>query len=187
MRKITLIMHVSLDGFVAGPNGEMDWIKFDDELFGFVGKFTDDADTALYGRVTWQMMENYWPTAGDQPGATKHDKDHSAWYKKVHKVVLSKSMRDSRADKTTFIGDNIPEELTKLKQQPGGNILMLGSPSAVHLLTHHHLIDEYWLFTNPVIIGKGIPMFAGGDQINLKPLPTKTFPCGVTALSYTLT
>src|SRR5215213_3168477 len=155
MRKITLIMHTSLDGLVAGPNGEMDWIKLDDEMFDFVGNFTKDADTALYGRVTWQMMDNYWPEAGDKPNASKHDKEHSAWYNQVDKVVLSKSMQGTKADKTTFIGDNIPEALTKLKQQPGKNILMLGSPGAVRSLMHHNLIDEYWLFMNPVILGQG--------------------------------
>ncbi|HLG33619.1 MAG TPA: dihydrofolate reductase, partial [Bacteroidia bacterium] len=70
MRKIILSIHTTLDGFAAGVNGEMDWIKIDDEMFDFVKSFTDNADTALYGRVTWQMMDSYWPTAGDKPDAT---------------------------------------------------------------------------------------------------------------------
>ena len=98
MRKIISFMHISLDGFVAGPNGEMDWIKVDQEIFDYVGKRISEGDTALYGRVTYQMMESYWPTAGDKPTATKHDIEHSKWYKKVHKVVLSKTMKDSRFD-----------------------------------------------------------------------------------------
>lgn len=85
-------MHLSLDGFVAGPKGEMDWIKTDEEIFDYVGKRISQGDTALYGRVTYQMMESYWPTAADQRTATKHDIEHSAWYSKVHKVVLSKTM-----------------------------------------------------------------------------------------------
>lgn len=76
MRKVIVLEHVTLDGFVAGPNGEMDWISLDDKMFDDVGHFTDDADTALYGRVTYQMMEGYWPTAGDQPGASNHDIKH---------------------------------------------------------------------------------------------------------------
>jgi dihydrofolate reductase len=187
MRKIILIMHASLDGFVGGPNGEMDWIKFDDDLFGFVGTFTEDADTALYSRVTWEMMENYWPTAGDKPNAGKHDIDHSNWYKKVDKVVLSRSMRGKQHDKTRFLSDNVPAEIEKIKQQPGKNILLLGSPTAVHLLTQHQLIDEYWIFVNPIIIGEGIPLFKDVQhKMSLKPLSTKSFPCGVTALSYSL-
>ena len=89
MRNLIFFMHTSLDGFVAGVNGEMDWIKFDDDLFDFVATMTDQADTALYGRVTYEMMQSYWPKAGEQPNATKHDKEHSDWYNQVSKVVLS--------------------------------------------------------------------------------------------------
>ncbi len=100
MRKIISFMHVSLDGFVAGPNGELDWVKIDQEIFDYVGKRISEGDTALYGRVTYQMMENYWPTAGDKPKATKHDIEHSKWYNKVYKVVLSKTMNpDSYRDR----------------------------------------------------------------------------------------
>ena len=94
MRKIISFIHISLDGFVAGPKGEMDWIKVDQEIFDHVGKRISETDTALYGRVTYQMMENYWPTAGDKPNASKHDMEHAHWYNKVHKVVLSKTMKE---------------------------------------------------------------------------------------------
>ena len=89
MRKLIISLHTTLDGFAAGPNGEMDWINVDEEMFEYAARRTNEADTALYGRVTYQMMESYWPTAGDQPNATKHDKQHSSWYNKVTKVVLS--------------------------------------------------------------------------------------------------
>ena len=77
MRKIISFMHISLDGFVAGLNGEMDWIKVDEEIFDYVGKRIGEGDTALYGQVTYQMMENYWPAAGTKPEATRHDIEHS--------------------------------------------------------------------------------------------------------------
>lgn len=93
MRKIISFMHVSLDGFVAGPNGELNWIKRDEELFDYVGKRIQETNTALYGRVTYEMMEAYWPTAGDEPEASKHDIEHSKWYNNVHKLVLSKIMK----------------------------------------------------------------------------------------------
>src|SRR5204863_1178783 len=93
MRKLVLFMHASLDGFVAGPNGEMDWIKVDDEMFDYAGKRTNESDTALYGRVTYDMMEAYWPTAANQPNASKHDIEHSAWYNQVEKIVVSKSLK----------------------------------------------------------------------------------------------
>ena len=123
-------MHTSLDGFVAGLNREMDWIKVDDEIFDFVGTMTDQADTALYGRVTYQMMESYWPTAGEKPEASKHDIEHSGWYKKVSKIVLSSTMKETGQNNTTVISGNITENINQIKQQDGKNILIFGSPSA---------------------------------------------------------
>src|SRR5215216_2481954 len=105
MKKLVLFMHASLDGFVAGPNGEMDWINVDDEMFEYAGQRTNNADTALYGRITYQMMESYWPTAGNQPGASKHDIEHSKWYNQVTKVVISRSMKGQNPPKTKIISD----------------------------------------------------------------------------------
>ena len=188
MRKIISFMHVSLDGFVAGPNGEMDWIKVDEEIFDYVGKRINEGDTALYGRVTYQMMESYWPTAGDAPGASKHDIEHSQWYSKVHKVVLSKTMKDEGLTNTTIISDNLSDRINELKQSgSNGNkdIAVFGSPSATHSLMQLGLIDGYWLFVNPIILGQGIPLFAGiKDKIKLKLLTTHQFTSGVTELNY---
>ena len=185
MRKIVLSMHVSLDGFVAGLKGEMDWIKLDDEVFDLVGGFTKEADTALYGRVTWEMMDDYWPTAADKPNASKHDIEHSQWYNKVDKLVLTKTMRGKKADKVKFISDNIFSEINSFKQAPGKNVMIFGSPTAAHSLMEYSLIDEYWLFVNPILLGQGIPLFANiKNRIDLKPLETKVFHCGVTALHY---
>lgn len=187
MKKIIICLHTSADGFVAGPNGEMDWIKLDDEMFDYVGKFTDEADTALYGRVTYQMMDSYWPTAADSPNASKHDIQHSRWYNKVDKVIISRTLKDKKQDKTIFIGDNIPAQIENIKNRPGSNILIFGSPSVAHVLMKHNLIDEYWLFVNPVILGKGIPTFTALEhKIALNPLETKVFSCGVTALHYSI-
>lgn len=176
---------MSLDGFVAGPNGEMDWIKVDEEIFNYVGKRIGEGDTALYGRVTFQMMENYWPTAGANPGASRHDIEHSAWYGKVHKVVLSKTLGGAGLTNTKIIGDNLSERIKEVKQQAGKDILLFGSPTATHSLIQLDLIDGYWLFVNPVIIGRGIPLFAGIKQKTaLKLLTTRQFACGVTELNY---
>ncbi|MBC8045764.1 MAG: dihydrofolate reductase [Fimbriimonadaceae bacterium] len=185
MRKLILFMHTSLDGFVAGPNGEMDWINADDDMFDYAGKQTDEADTALYGRVTYDMMNTYWPTAGEQPNASKHDKQHSAWYNSVLKVVISKTMKGSNIDNTQIISDHIPEEIKKLKQQPGKNIVIFGSPSASYPLTQNNLIDEYWLFVNPVLLGKGIPLFKNiNDKKDLLLIESKIFSSGVVMLQY---
>jgi len=194
MRKIISFMHLSLDGFVAGPNGEMDWIKVDEEIFDYVGKRISEGDTALYGRITYQMMENYWPTAADKPTATRHDIEHSKWYSKVHKVVLSKTMKDAALTNTTIISDNLLDRITALKQSSSAadgsgskDILLFGSPTATHSLIHLNLIDGYWLFVNPVILGRGIPLFADiKDKIKLQLLTTRQFTCGVTELNYTV-
>ena len=183
-------MHTSLDGFVAGLKGEMDWIKVDDAIFDFVGTMTDQADTALYGRVTYEMMQSYWPTAGKQPDASKHDKEHSAWYNKVSKVVLSKTINDAGLTNTKIISDNLSDRINEIKQSRNGGskeILLFGSPSATHSLIQLNLIDGYWLFINPIILGRGIPLFEDiKDKIKLKLLTTRQFTCGVTELNYTV-
>ena len=186
MRKIISFMHLSLDGFVAGPNGEMDWITVDEEIFDHVGKRIGESDTALYGRVTYDMMEGYWPTAADAPDASKHDIEHSKWYKEAHKIVLSKTLKDADLSNTTIISDNLVNTINAIKQQEGSDILLFGSPSATHSLIQLNLIDGYWLFVNPIILGRGIPLFADiQNKIKLKLLTTHQFSCGVTALSYT--
>lgn len=185
MRKIISFVHISLDGFVAGLNGEMDWIKVDAEIFDHVGKRISEGDTALYGRVTYQMMENYWPEAGNKPAATRHDIEHSKWYNKVHKVVLSKTIKDTVLTNTKIISDNLTHEINEIKHHPGKDILLFGSPTATHSLIQQNLIDGYWLFVNPVILGRGIPLFEDiKDRIKLKLLTTRQFTCGVTELNY---
>jgi dihydrofolate reductase len=193
MRKIISFMHISLDGFVAGPKGEMDWIKVDEEIFDYIGKRISGSDTALYGRVTYQMMENYWPAAGDMPDASRHDIEHSRWYNKAHKVVLSKTMKEATLINTKIISDNLPDRINEIKQSPssGGSgnndILLFGSPTATHSLIQLNLIDGYWLFINPIILGRGIPLFAGvKDKTKLNLLTTRQFTCGVTELNYTV-
>ena len=185
MRKLILFMHTSLDGFVAGTNGEMDWINVDEDMFEYAGKQTDEADTALYGRITYQMMESYWPTAADQPNATKHDKQHSSWYNKVAKVVLSKTMQGMNFNNVTIISDNLYNEMIKLKEGTGKDILIFGSPTAVHSLMAENLIDDYWLFVNPVLLGQGIPLFKSiKDKMNLKLITSNAFSSGVVCLHY---
>ena len=192
MRNLIFFMHISLDGFVAGLNGEMDWINLDDAMFDFIATMTDQADTALYGRVTYEMMQSYWPKAGEQPNATKHDIEHSTWYNKVSKVVLSKTIHETGLHNTKVIGDQLSDNINKLKQSrpaSGGSeskdILLFGSPTATHALMQQNLIDGYWLFVNPIILGKGIPLFVDiKDKIKLNLLTTRQFTNGVTELNY---
>lgn len=185
MRNLISFMHISLDGFVAGPNGEMNWIKVDEEIFDHVGRRISQTDTALYGRVTYEMMENYWPTAAEKPNASKHDKEHSAWYKQAGKIVLSHTMRGKELPNTTVVSDSLVQEINDIKQKPGSEILVFGSPRATHSLIQHNLIDGYWLFVNPVILGQGIPLFTGNaEKKKLKLVTTCRFASGVTELNY---
>jgi dihydrofolate reductase len=178
-------MHISLDGYVAGPKGEMNWIKVDQEIFDYVGNRIQKSDTAMYGRVTYDMMENYWPKAGDKPKASKHDIEHSRWYNNVRKVVLSNSLKGADLENTKIINDNLEEEINDLRQKPGDDILVFGSPTATHSLIRQNLIDGYWLFLNPIILGQGISLFSDNqDKTKLKLLNTHQFTSGVTELNY---
>jgi dihydrofolate reductase len=185
MRKLVFQMHISLDSYVAGMHGELDWIKLDEEMFDFVNILTNNADTALYGRVTYQIMNNYWPEAGMKPNASKHDIEHSSWYNRVSKIVLSNTLKNSGQADTTFISGNVIEKISRLKQQKGRNIIIFGSPSVSNLLLNEGLVDEFWLFINPVVLGDGISLFRGGSKIiKLEQKEVKTFKFGVTAIHY---
>lgn len=186
MRKLILLMHASMDGYVATEDGGMDWISFDDELFSDVGDITKDADAALYGRVTYDMMEGYWPNAGKQPNANAHTKQHSEWYNKVTKYVVSRS-QPKTGDKAEVIGKDLREEIRNIKSQPGKNIVMIGSPSVARDLIEAGLVDEILWNLNPVILGKGIPMYPEmNDRVKMKLTKSKTYQCGVIGLTFDL-
>lgn len=185
MRKIVSFVHLSLDGFVASADGSLDWVSITEELFDYVGQRIKQTDTALYGRVTYQMMEAYWPTAAAQPNASKHDLEHSRWYKTARKVVLSKTLDDKNLSNTKIIRDHLSEEINKLKQEVGSEVLVFGSPSATHALMAEDLIDEYWIFLNPVLLGQGIPLFKNiQHRTNLKLVTSKAFASGVVCMHY---
>ncbi len=185
MRNLVLFMHTSLDGFVAGKSGEMDWINVDEEIFDYAEQRTHEADTALYGRTTYEMMESYWPTAADQPNPTKHDIDHSKWYVNVAKVVLSRKMKGTNLVNTKIIHENVSDEIVKLKQGVGKEIIIFGSPTASHSLMAAKLIDDYWIFVNPVLLGQGIPLFNDiTDRTPLTLVASKVFSSGVVCLHY---
>jgi dihydrofolate reductase len=185
MRKIVSSIIMSLDNFTANTAGDLSMFKVDEEFFVMSEAFTDAADTALYGKGTYAIMQAYWPTAGDAPDASSHDKQHSKWYSHVNKYVLSTTLKNSDAPNTTIIRENVVEELKKLKQQEGKNIQIFGSPGVVRSLTQEGLIDEYWIFVYPVIIGNGIPLFKDiKQQIDLTLVSSKILKSGAVALHY---
>lgn len=186
MGKIVLFMHVSLDGYASGPNGEMDWIVVDDEIFDYGAQRITATNTALYGRKTFEMMEGYWHTAADQPNASKHDLEHATWYKSAKKVVLSNTLNVEDFEDTQVIRrEDFVSDLRELKQNTVGDILLFGSPTTAHSLLAEGLIDESWINVSPVLIGKGVPAFdAIKDSMKLKLLGTHVFSSGVVCLSH---
>jgi len=185
MRKLVSFMHVSLDGFVTDVNGKMDWILVDNEMFEYAGIRTRESDTAIYGRITYELMDNYWPTAAEQPNPTKHDLEHSKWYNRVSKVLVSKKMKGTHLPNTTIISENLSTEIRQLKKQAGKEIIMFGSPTVTHSLMEENLIDDYWLFVNPILLGKGLHLFKSlKNSIKLKLLSSKAFASGVVCIHY---
>lgn len=188
MRKIVSFVHVSLDGFVSSTaEGEhsLGWVSVTEEMFSYVEQRIQQTDTALYGRVTFEMMESYWPTAADSPDASAHDHAHSRWYKAARKVVLSKTLSEKDHPNTQIISDNLSAEINALKNSAGSEILVFGSPSATHALMAENLVDEYWLFVNPILLGQGIPLFKNiQDRTALTLVNSHIFASGVVCLHY---
>ena len=183
MRKVVSLMHMSLDGFVAGPNGEMDWISLPSDMYKEIMKEVHQADTAIYGRVVYYMMKNYWPTVLTQENPNEVALDHAKWVQDVRKIVFSSTINEELWNNTVQIKDNMKEEITKLKNEDGKEMMIFGSPSIVQEFMRLDLIDEFKIFLNPVVLGEGIPMFKDVDTTKLKLKESKAFD-GVIKLYY---
>lgn len=184
MGNLVAFAHISLDGFAADPKGGLGWVTVNDELFDHVGQRIQATDTSMYGRTTYELMEGYWPNAGDNPSATKHEREHSRWYNQTHKVILSTTLKTSLPN-TTIVHDNILSNVRSIKNQSKNEILLFGSPSATHELLRLDLVDEFWLFVNPVVLGQGLSLFGQSTtKKSLTLLSTKQFSFGVTELKY---
>lgn len=188
MRKVVLFMHASLDGFVGGPNGELDWISHDDEIFQDVTDMLEQVDAALYGRTTYQMMEGYWPTVPSNPASTPLELHHAQWVEQVDKIVFSTTLPGAEWNNTRLIKENIAEEIAQLKTRPGKDLMIFGSPRLSYAFMKLGLVDEYRINLNPVILGAGIPLFKDPqDRVNLQLRSAKTYACGVVGLRYATT
>jgi dihydrofolate reductase len=184
-RKVILLIHMSFDGFVAGANGETDWITIDDEIFKDSNELASTTDIALYGRATFQMMESYWPTVLTNSNSAPAELQHALWMERVRKIVFSTTLERVDWNNTILIKDNIGEEIARLKQQPGRNIIVFGSPRLAHSLMERGLIDQFRINVNPVVLGDGIPLFASADErIHLRLRQSKIFHSGVVGLLY---
>ena len=177
-RKIILDLAVTLDGFIEGKNGEVDWCIMAPEM-GFTS-FLNQIDTIFYGRKSYDEWGQYIPKTEE------HDSDKEMW-DLVHskeKYVFSKTQQRTD-DKAVFINNNILEEVTKLKNKPGKDIWLYGGASLITTFINLGLVDEFRLSVHPVILGEGKPMFIDIKQrLNLKMVTTRTFSSGVVQLIY---
>jgi dihydrofolate reductase len=185
MRKVLLSNLVTLDGFFAGPKGELDWHIVDEEFNQYAIDLLSKVDALLFGKVTYQLMADYWPAAATNPSTPKSDVEIADKMNNLPKIVFSKTLQEVKWNNSRLVKDNIAEEISKMKQQPGKDMVIFGSGSIVSTLMQHGLIDEYRIIVNPIVLGKGNPLFKGiKDKHNLKLLKTKVLGSGVVILYY---
>ena len=164
MKQLNLIVQTSLDGFVAGVHGEFDNFIGGEENLGFVCSIIDEGDTIMLGRVSYDLLNLYWPTAATKPGATQNEVKYSNWYNAASKIVVSTTLE--KANDVHVLNDIRSSEISDIKNQGGKNILIFGSPSVSRQLLDLNLIDNMWLIVHPVIFGDGIPLFKKRDQVS---------------------
>ena len=183
MRKVILMMSVSLDGYIEGPSRELDWQMVDDELHRHFNEQLSEMGGFLDGRVTYELMAGFWPTADADPSSTPPMVEFARIWRDMPKQVFSTTLE--RADwNTTVIRDVIPEEILELKAQPGGDLVLGGADLAASFM-RLDLIDEYRLYVHPVLIGRGKPLFPPSQTtIVLTLLETRAFGNGVVLLRY---
>jgi dihydrofolate reductase len=185
MRKVILSNMVTLDGFFEGPNKELDWQIVDGENKEYAIDLLSKVDALLFGRVTYQLMADYWPAAATNPSTPKSDLEIADKMNNLPKIVFSKTLQEVKWNNSRLVKENIAEEISKMKQQPGKDMVIFGSGSIVSTFMQHGLIDEYRIIVNPIVLGNGNPLFKGinGKQ-NLKLLNTKVFDSGIVILFY---
>jgi dihydrofolate reductase len=182
MRKVTYSMGVSLDGFIAGPNGEIDWSAPDEELHRFHNEQTRDLDAHFCGRGLYEEMV-YWETADENPSAPEHVLEFARIWKQLPKIVFSETLEKVQGN-ATLATDGIAEEVARLKQQPGKD-LAVGGAGLASAFTKLGLVDEYRLFVSPVVLGGGTRFFpALEERINLELVETRTFGSRVVYVRY---
>ncbi len=176
VRKVTAGLFISLDGVVESPE-KWHFQYWSDEMGEVVGSGMSASDAMLLGRVTYQEFAAYWPTSTDEASA--------AYMNNTPKYVVSTTLDKAEWNNSTLIKGNVAEELARLKQQPGKNIQIIGSPTLVQSLLQDDLLDELGLLLHPVVVGSGKRLFTdGGDLKRLKLVDAKTFSTGVLSLTY---
>jgi dihydrofolate reductase len=187
VRKLIVTMWVTLDGYVAGPNNEMDWVGtfYGDAMAQYEDAVVSASDTLLLGRVTYESFAGSWPHVPDNPNVSEGERQYARKLNAMRKVVFSKSLSSADWNNSTLVREIVPEDIEKMKQEPGKDMLIYGSASVVQELTNLGLIDEYQLLLHPVILGSGKPLFSNiHDTVNLNLAEARQHPSGVTLLRY---
>jgi dihydrofolate reductase len=183
MRRIVLMMSVSLDGFIEGPDRDITWHEVDEEVHHHFNERLGAMSAFLDGRVTYELMAAFWPTADDDPDAPPPVAEFARIWRGMPKIVFSRTLE--RADWNTEVVHEVdPDEIRKLKAQPGGDMAVGGADLAA-TFTRLGLIDEYSLYVNPVVLGAGTPLFAPTEKkVPLQLAETRQFTNGVVLLRY---
>ncbi|MBI1805500.1 MAG: dihydrofolate reductase [Ignavibacteria bacterium] len=184
MRTLTVFNFITLDGYFKGPNGDISWHRHGAEENEYAAEGLKSESTLLFGRVTYEMMANYWPT----PNAIKNDPIVAEGMNNADKIVFSRTLKKVEWNNTRLLKDNIVEEIKKMKSASGGpgkDMTLLGSGSIVTQFAEQGLIDEYQFMVDPVAIGNGTPIFKDiKHKLDLKLTMTRTFKSGVVLLCY---
>lgn len=185
MRKLKLQVQMTIDGFVAGPNGEQDWVTWDwdDELKQYVDKITAPVDCIVLGRKLAEGFIPYW--AGVAEDSDNPEQESGKKFTETPKVVFTNTLEESKWENTDLAQGDLVDEITRLKKQDGNDIIAYGGATFVSNLIKENLIDEYHLFINPTAIGNGMPIFnkLKANQ-NLKLVKSTGFECGIVGLYY---
>jgi dihydrofolate reductase len=185
MRNLVLFLHLSLDGFSATEDGGLSWIPYNEALQKYAEKVVSTVGVPVYGRVTYELMKGYWPAVLKDKAASKHDREHAEWLEAVQKIVVSTTLPEQDWNNTRVIRENVVEELTKLKQEPGKDLVIFGSMSLARSLMESGLIDEFQFTISPVFLGKGKSFIRSIEKkIPLELLASETLESGIVGLHY---
>ena len=187
MRKLKLQIQISVDGFIAGPNGEMDWMvwDWDDELKQFTQELTDSFDCIVLGKKLAEGFIPYWKTVADDPANPEQEAGKK--FTDTQKVVFTKTLDKSNWDNTVLAKGDLNEEIGKLKNQDGKDIIVYGGATFVSSLLKNSMIDELNFFVNPTLNGNGMTIFGDiRERQNLKLINCKAYSCGISVMTYSL-
>ncbi len=178
MRKVVVSNLISLDGFIAGPSGEIDWHGVDDDFQSYIAGELQSTGMILFGRVTCELLAGYWPTATPDVNDPLLIEAMNA----LPKIVFSRTLASTEWNNAVINRGDPVRETERMKAESGKDIFVFGSGTIVSALSASGLVDEYRFFVNPVILGGGVPQFR--SRSNLRLLGTRTFDKGLVMLAY---